>query len=292
VSRAVVIAHARRALAHARSAPNIARAVHNALSEALAAPIWFFGVYDAAAHQVAVVWQMHCGRELPGGGFPLGSGFTSEVIRTRRPPLIRRWSNDGPRVAVQYATETPGLPQSSVTVPIVSADDVLGVISVQDYGPEAFDDGDLVLLQAAAHEAADPLRACQPAARFRDAFEEHTDGRDFISAQVSQPRLVIDGQGQLVQLNQAARQLLDTYGESITLGQPLDALRDIAPAHQRPSLVQALGLVVARLKRGEVKPDTELAESQRPITIRARPVRSDNGAAVGGVITITSEDAA
>src|SRR5258708_40248248 len=68
---------------------------------------------------VEVVYQMEDGAELPVGSFPLGSGFISDGIRTRQPRLIRHWSIEGPRGQGQCATETPGLPEATLTLPLV-----------------------------------------------------------------------------------------------------------------------------------------------------------------------------
>jgi hypothetical protein len=69
------------------------------------------------------------GQEFPGGSFPIGRGFISEAIRSRQPRLIHHWSLEGPRVQVQYATDTPGLPEATITVPLLVSDCAIGVLS-------------------------------------------------------------------------------------------------------------------------------------------------------------------
>src|ERR687883_1695920 len=112
-ARFVVARAVSRALTRPLSLPDLLRLVADELSTALDTTICFFGLYDAATQWVDVVWQIHNGVELPGGRFPLGSGFTSQVIRERRALLIRDWSVEGPPVQLQYATDRAGLPQSS-----------------------------------------------------------------------------------------------------------------------------------------------------------------------------------
>src|SRR5947207_12973587 len=109
-----------------RDIPLVMRAVHAELQRVLDARICMCGVFDPATQVVEIVWQIHDGEELPGGSFPLGNGFTSRVIRTGQPLLIRDWSSNGPRVQVQYATNKDGLPQSSITVPIKVGSQVRG----------------------------------------------------------------------------------------------------------------------------------------------------------------------
>src|SRR5918912_2568402 len=97
-----------RALTRRLALPDLLRLVADELSRALDTTICFFGLYDAATEWVEVVWQIHDGVELPGGRFPLGSGFTSQVIRERRPRLIRDWAAEGPPGQLQYATDRSG----------------------------------------------------------------------------------------------------------------------------------------------------------------------------------------
>src|ERR1700686_656952 len=109
------------------------RATRRETSRALGAQTFFLGLYDTESQTVEIVRQFDSGVELAGGIFPLGSGLTSQVIRTRQSQLICRWSREGPPVQLQYATDTPGLPESAITAPLLIGDRVLGVISTYSY---------------------------------------------------------------------------------------------------------------------------------------------------------------
>src|SRR5205814_9740836 len=126
--------------AGARDLGELFRALHEETERVMDATVFLFALYDAASETVQVVRQMDRGVEHPGGSFPLGSGFTSEVIRSGAPRLIRHWATDGPPVRILYGTESEKLvaPQSAVVVPILSGNRVLGVLSAQSYQPEAF----------------------------------------------------------------------------------------------------------------------------------------------------------
>src|SRR3989449_11253908 len=139
----------------ARDLAELFRALHEETARVMDATGFLFALYDEASATVQVVRQMDRGGEYPGGTFPLGKGFTSEVIRTGEPRLVRRWSAEGPAVHLLYGTETGGLvtPQAGVVVPILSGDRVLGVLSAQSYRPEAYEDADLLSLGAIAVQA-------------------------------------------------------------------------------------------------------------------------------------------
>src|SRR5437868_13054459 len=149
------------ALAKSTDVEHLFQVLHRELSRVLDTTGFLLGVYDEASQMVEVVGQMEAGVELPGGSFPLGHGFLSEVIRSRRPRLIRHWSIEGPRVQVQYATNTPGLPEATVTVPLLIGNRTIGVLSAQSYLPEAYDDDDLFLMQAMAAQG-EPAVAALP----------------------------------------------------------------------------------------------------------------------------------
>ncbi len=139
----------------ARDLAELFRALYYETARVMDATVFLFAVYDEAAKTVQVVRQMDRGVEHPGGSFPLGSGFTSEVIRSGAPRLIRQWATDGPPVRILYGTESEKLvaPQSAVVVPILSGNRVLGVLSAQSYQPEAYGATDLVALGAIAMQA-------------------------------------------------------------------------------------------------------------------------------------------
>src|SRR5437588_11409556 len=72
------------------NSPDIERlfhALHSALAEVLDTRGLILGLYDDVSRMVEIVRQMEAGVELPGGCFPLGGGFRSDVIHSRRPLL-------------------------------------------------------------------------------------------------------------------------------------------------------------------------------------------------------------
>src|SRR3989454_4768191 len=93
----------------ARDLAELFRALHEETARVMDATVFLFALYDEASATVQVVRQMDRGVEYPGGTFPLGKGFTSEVIRTGAPRLVRRWSAEGPAVPLPYRTEAGGL---------------------------------------------------------------------------------------------------------------------------------------------------------------------------------------
>jgi GAF domain-containing protein len=266
------------------------RTIYAEMARALDAPICFFGLYEAPAQSVNVVWQMHDGAELSGGNFPLGRGPTSEAIRTGQPKLIRNWSRDGPRVQVQYATDRAGLPESAITVPVIFDEQVIGVLSVQSYKPEAYDDEDLALVQSIADQAALAIGATQHAFdRPREQVNGNSNDIEAILASMADALLVLDDQGRLVRLNEAARALLCPDDGTVILGCPVDRPQQGHWPLGTQALTEQLLPIIDQLKHGDAPAEeVELAldcNQQRPVGCRAS-VLVKHGAPAGGVMVL------
>jgi putative methionine-R-sulfoxide reductase with GAF domain len=272
-----VVRNISRALAETLDELGVLRAVHAELTRALDFPMCFFGRYDAASQNVTVIWQMNEGEELPGGQFPLGSGATSDAIRTRQPRLIRNWSTAGPAVRVQYATERPSLPESSIVVPVLYADQVVGVFSIQSYAPQAYDEEDVRLLTAVADLIA--------LAVFRGIPVQHSEA-ETILASMEDALVVLDKQARVVRLNRAARVLLCSQAGGVIFGQPIDQPQADHWPLGNEHLSEQLRPVVERLQRGSPPEDeVELELGGTRLRCRATVLHSGN-ADVGAVMVL------
>ena len=286
-----------RSLARPLDTRDVLRAVHVELSHALDATICFFGLYDAHAESVHVVWQIDDGLELPGGHFPLGSGPTSQAIRDCRPRLIRRWSEEGPRVQVQYATDRPDLPESSIAVPVVFDGAVIGVLCIQTYAAEAYDEDDVALMQGVADQVAIALmlggrgsaRRPSELTRARPTDLDAVDS-EAVLASMADPLLVLDDQRRLVRINRAARSLLASDdGGGLILGYPVDqAQEDRWPLGTRELTDQLVPLVEQSWRRGAPPTDIRVKRAGQPdhaMSCRATALMRD-GAPAGAVVVL------
>ena len=210
------------ALARASDVVELFRAIQREIAGAFGGETFFLALFDEASQMVEVVRQFDSGVELDGGIFPIGSGVTSQVIRTHQSHLIRRWSLEGPSVQLQYASNTPGLPESAITAPLLFDEQVIGVISASSYQPEAFDEDDLLALEVIAGEVALAIANLRHSDRLDSRFQRRESESEAIFANMADALLVVDADGRIVRLNQAARNLLCVENTSIVFGQPLD----------------------------------------------------------------------
>jgi PAS domain-containing protein len=276
-----------RAVSHALARPldvvDVLRAVHTQLGRLLDVPIAFFGLYDQPSQMVNVIWQVHEGVELPGGHFPLGNGWTSQVIRTRQPCLIRKWSTDGPRVHVQYATDRPGLPESAITMPVVFDEQVIGVLSLQSYRPDAYDEEDVAMLQGIADQIAIALA---PATRAAHGQPTAASELEAILASLPDALLVVDDQGRLVRVNRAARELLCPPDGSLILGHRLDRPQAGTWPLGTQALTRQLLPIVDQLRQGGAPRDEiAIALDDRAVRCKAS-VLLNHGSPAGGVLVL------
>jgi len=277
--------------AGARDLSELFRALYDETARVMDATVFLFALYDEASATVQVVRQMDRGVEYPGGTFPLGKGFTSEVIRTGAPKLVRRWSAEGPAVHLLYGTEAGELvtPQSGVVVPILSGDRVLGVLSAQSYRPEAYEDADLLSLGAIAVQAGSVIERVRATEQMALEHERHALQLEAVLATMNDALLIVDARGAIVRLNRAARELLCLDNASLVVGQPLEQQRlEQWPATAR-EIAAALLPLIAALRSGTsiAEEEVELRSGQRRVlSLAASVLRSARGTPQGGVVVL------
>jgi signal transduction histidine kinase len=274
-------------LAGTHDTVELCRLLHETVARQMDATIFFLGLYEAASQTVEVVWQVENGKELSGGSFPLGKGLTSQVVLTGQPRLIHRWSDDGPRVQVQYATGTPGLPESAIAVPLKLGAHTIGLVCVQSYRENAYNENDLRMVEALASEAAIVLAGMHYSERLGAQVRGRVSELEAILANMADALLTIDGNGSMVRLNRAARQLLCLDEAGVVLGQPFDE----SQLNQWPlagrAAAEALRPVVERLQRMQQPQEVEVelpGPVHHTLSFRATPLHDADGAFSGGVI--------
>jgi signal transduction histidine kinase len=265
----------------------LCRLIYETVAHEMDATTFFLGLYDAASQTVEVVWQVENGKELSGGSFPLGTGLSSQVVLTGKPTLIRHWSNEGPRVHLQYATEIPSLPESAVAVPLKVGGHTIGLMSVQSYAANAYDTKDLHTLESLAREAAIVIAGLHYSEYLSVQARRRVSELEGVLASMADALLMIDGEGALVRLNRAARELLCLDESSVVLGQAFDESRwEQWPAAGR-AVAQALRPVIERLHDTRTPQEVEVeipGQAPHILSFRATPLYYADGVYSGGVI--------
>jgi PAS domain S-box-containing protein len=277
--------------ADARDLAELFRSLYDETVRVVDATVFLFALYDEASETVEVVRQMDRGAEHEGGSFPLGKGFTSEVIRTGLPKVIRRWSTEGPSVRLLYGTEAGELvsPQSGLVVPIRAGDRVLGVISVQSYRPEAYGDAEVLSLGAIAAQAAIAIKRLRATEQLAQEHERHALQLEAVLASMTDALLIVDARGAIVRLNRAARELLRLDSGSLVVGQPLERQRVEQWPIAAREITAALIPVIEALRSGTSIADTEIelrSGERRVLSVSGSVLRPAKGPLQGGVIVL------
>ncbi|MFN8463047.1 MAG: GAF domain-containing protein [Anaerolineales bacterium] len=110
-------------------------------------------LYDSDTHMMRLVYSF-CDDEYFENEPPweLGAGLTSKVILTRQPLLLHTSSEMDQHGAAAYVTAPQGEqdPESYMGVPIIVGDKVIGMVDVQSYRPNAFNQDNVDLLSTLA----------------------------------------------------------------------------------------------------------------------------------------------
>src|SRR5205809_1970793 len=268
--------------AEVRDLAELFHALYEETARVVDATVFLFALYDEASETVEVVRQVDQGVEHEGGSFPLGKGFTSEVIRTAEPRLVKRWSAEGPPVRLLYGTEAGELvrPESAAVVPIVSSDRVLGVISVQSYRPEAYGEADILSLSAIAAQAGTSIKRLRATDQLALEHERHALQLEAVLAGMNDALLIVDARGAIVRLNRAARELLSLDSASLVLGRPLERQRLAQWPKTAREIATALVPVIDSLRSGTSVDGLEIelsSEERCVLSVSASALSSPKG---------------
>jgi PAS domain S-box-containing protein len=277
------------ALARARDVEELFRAAQRETLRALNAETFFLALFDEASQMVEVVRQIEAGVELAGGIFPLGSGLTSQVIKTRQPKLIHRWSREGPPVQLQYATNTPGLPESAIIVPLLFGEHVLGVISASSYRPAAFDEDDLLALEATASQVALAIANLRQSDRLDLQLQRRVSESEAIFAKLADALIVVDAAGRIVRMNHAARELLCVDKTTIVFGQPLDHQQWGQWPLGAQEVAETLAPMIDVLRRGQAPQAIEVelrGQGRRFLSFSGTALFDSYGVPTGGLLVV------
>jgi diguanylate cyclase (GGDEF)-like protein/PAS domain S-box-containing protein len=135
----------------------------------------FIALYDKVNEFINIPYMINKGERVSVAGLPYGQGFSSEVIRTRKALVInssveQRGQELG---AVMAAAQELGYPKSWIGVPMIVGDEVIGVISTQDYEKEnAFSDSDLSLFTSIASNVGIAIKNAQLYAEIQEELAE------------------------------------------------------------------------------------------------------------------------
>ena len=128
--------------------------VYREIALALLVDAFFVALYDEERQELEYLLRIDQGIREPPERRPLGSGLTSLIIRQGRSLLIRNFSQEKEHLPTPRVWGTGEIPDSWLGVPMRLGGQVIGVIAVQAYRPEAYGAEDEALLSTIADQVA------------------------------------------------------------------------------------------------------------------------------------------
>ena len=156
--------------------------VYQEIAQVFQADAFFIALYDPETNELDFHLRVDEGVREPPERRPLGTGLTAFVVTEKKPLLIRDFEKERDHLPPVKLWGTMKIPSSWLGVPMLSGDQVVGVISVQAYRPNAYGEEERLLLSTIADQVAVAVqRAClfqqvqESEARYRDLFENSPD---------------------------------------------------------------------------------------------------------------------
>ncbi len=164
--------------------------VHAEIAPVFRADAFFVALYHEEPGDMEYRYQVDNGVRAPAERRPLGTGFSSVVIRTRRALLLRTLQEQGQGGQDLWGSMRAA--ESWLGVPMTLGDRVTGVISVQAYRPHAYGEEDLTLLATIADQVAAAVERARLYESLRIELAERTAAEEkFRSLAEQSPNMIL-----------------------------------------------------------------------------------------------------
>jgi PAS domain S-box-containing protein len=152
--RLAVVNRVARAVGAVLDLDDLMETVYQEVTSTLQADAFFIALYDEKTKELDFRMQVDEGIREPPVREPVGTGWTSLVIDTKKPLLIRDSGRERDRLPSPEIWGTMKTPAAWLGVPMQIGEQVVGVICVQSYQPYAYGEEDQLLLSTIADQTA------------------------------------------------------------------------------------------------------------------------------------------
>ncbi|MEE8389798.1 MAG: GAF domain-containing protein, partial [Anaerolineae bacterium] len=197
------------------------------------ADAFFIALYDKEANELDFLFLMDEGVRVPIGRSPL-RGLTALVVAGKKPLVIRNLEQEPDYRQVAISVGGDKRAASWIGVPLLVGEQVIGVLNVQSYQPNAWGEEDELLLLTIADQVAMAIKSVRLYEETRQrAIEQETASHiayalNTLDFQTAFPVLV-QGLRNLTDCERVSLALLDDTGENFTmtaLESPFPALEE------------------------------------------------------------------
>ena len=151
--------------------------VYQEITPAFQADAFFIALHDEETGELDFRLEVDEGVRQPPARLPPGTGLSSVVVSEMKPLIIRDFEQERDRLpaAVLWGTEKP--PASWLGAPMLVGERVIGIINVQSYRPNVWDEEDELLL----FTIADQIAVAIENARLFEEARSHTEELEAIN---------------------------------------------------------------------------------------------------------------
>jgi PAS domain S-box-containing protein len=129
--------------------------VYRKVSSLMDTSTFFIGLYDQEADLIRLVGWYELGEPYPEVTQRASEGLAGLVLRTRQSLIIPDSAREPiPEIAIQRGE----MPRSLLMLPLVTQDEVVGVVTVQSYVPDAYSPDDIDMFETMAGAVATAVR--------------------------------------------------------------------------------------------------------------------------------------
>ncbi|MCL7455491.1 MAG: GAF domain-containing protein, partial [Anaerolineae bacterium] len=146
------------ALASALGVEELLQTVHQQVCRLFDADNFYIAIYDEDSDTWTSAFHLEQGRRQAPARYPVGTGLTGYIIRSRKAVLLSS-AADSTAFGKEHGIEIIGeIARSWLGVPLLAADELVGVMAIQDYDHEnLYSQPDLVLFATIAAQVAGAL---------------------------------------------------------------------------------------------------------------------------------------
>lgn len=214
--RLAVVNHVAHAVGTVLRLDELLEIVYRETMSIFPADSFFIALYDPEHEELDFRLLVDEGQRHPPERGPVGSGLTSLVVSRKEPLLIRNLAEEQDRLPTPLLWGTMRLPGSWLGVPMCIGERLVGVICVQSYTPNAYNEEDEQLLRTIADQVALAVER----ARLYEAISESEVKHRLLLQSIRSPVVALSRELTVLYCNEAYAELLGCTPEELE-GRPL-----------------------------------------------------------------------
>ena len=275
-----------RAVSSALNLDELLEVIYQQVSRLFDTTNFYIALYEEETDEWVVPLSIEHGKRQPPERYRVGRGLTGYIIRHKTPLLFRTTAEIQEFIAREEVAPLGPFSRSWLGVPLIAADRVVGVMTIQDYEREnCYNEQDLALFSTVAAQAAIAIAN----ARFFHRVQEARDRLQAVLDSTGDGILLLDGRGRILLANPPIERWLGLDREKLSRGSLFWLIQQIEDRRVRRTLWRELARVRRALRqdpRAVLRGSLDLPEWARSFEWLSLPVREEAGQPMGRILVL------